>query len=184
MCAFLITGLMSSFFAKKKKVHFLVVLVLSLAMETLTHNCSTGDVFHATVSRLSALAVSTGIVLKHFTTVHIPQAINLPYQPLLIKPIFSVLAHAEKQFPVFQRYFTTVFSCSCTQETCDWECSRSQIFSNYSKLLLILLLSRKAYLIDFVYQRKRIILANLKFLFDRGDICKGNINRRLYIVNR
>ena len=29
---------------------------------------------------------------------HIPQATNIPYQPLLIKPIFSVLAHAEKQF--------------------------------------------------------------------------------------
>ena len=27
---------------------------------------------------------------------HIPQAKNIPYQPLLIKPIFSVLAHAEK----------------------------------------------------------------------------------------
>ena len=35
-------------------------------------------------------------VAKH----HIPQATNMPYQPLLIKPIFSVLelAHAEKQF--------------------------------------------------------------------------------------
>ena len=29
---------------------------------------------------------------------HIPQATNISYQPLLIKPIFSVLAHAEKQF--------------------------------------------------------------------------------------
>ena len=29
---------------------------------------------------------------------HIPQATNIPYQPLLIKPIFSVLTHAEKQF--------------------------------------------------------------------------------------
>ena len=27
---------------------------------------------------------------------HIPQATYIPYQPLLIKPIFSVLAHAEK----------------------------------------------------------------------------------------
>ena len=26
------------------------------------------------------------------------QATNIPYQPLLIKPIFSVLANAEKQF--------------------------------------------------------------------------------------
>ena len=31
---------------------------------------------------------------------HIPQAKDIPYQPLLIKPIhvFNVLAHAEKQF--------------------------------------------------------------------------------------
>ena len=28
---------------------------------------------------------------------HIPKAKNIPYQPLLIKPVFSVLAHAEKQ---------------------------------------------------------------------------------------
>ena len=28
----------------------------------------------------------------------IPQATNIPYQPLLIKPIFSILAHTEKQF--------------------------------------------------------------------------------------
>ena len=29
---------------------------------------------------------------------HIPQATNIPYQTLLIKPIFSVLACAEKVF--------------------------------------------------------------------------------------
>ena len=29
---------------------------------------------------------------------HIPQATNIPYQPFLIKLIFSVLAQAEKQF--------------------------------------------------------------------------------------
>ena len=29
---------------------------------------------------------------------NIPQATNIPHQPLLIKPIFSVLGHAEKQF--------------------------------------------------------------------------------------
>ena len=36
----------------------------------------------------------------------IPQAKNIPYQPLLIKPIFSVFAHVGKQFfskLVFQR---------------------------------------------------------------------------------
>ena len=30
-------------------------------------------------------------------THHILQAINIPYQPLLIKPIFSLLANAEKK---------------------------------------------------------------------------------------
>ena len=41
---------------------------------------------------------------------HIPQAKNIPYQPLLIKPIFSVLAYAEKQLfskLVFQYQFVT-----------------------------------------------------------------------------
>ena len=41
---------------------------------------------------------------------HIPQAKNIPYQPLLIKPIFSVLAYTEKQrFSklVFQYQFVT-----------------------------------------------------------------------------
>ena len=38
----------------------------------------------------------------------IPQAKNISYQPLLIKPIFSVLAYTEKQFfktslPVFDK---------------------------------------------------------------------------------
>ena len=33
--------------------------------------------------------------------VYIPQATNIPYQPLLIKPIFSVLAHAKKNKTVF-----------------------------------------------------------------------------------
>ena len=39
-----------------------------------------------------------GLTLLTSAKHHIPQATNTPYQPLLIKPIFSVLAHAEKQF--------------------------------------------------------------------------------------
>ena len=39
-----------------------------------------------------------GLTLETLAKHHIPQAINIPYQPLLIKPIFSVLAQAEKQF--------------------------------------------------------------------------------------
>ena len=39
-----------------------------------------------------------GLTLEMSATHHIPQATNMPYQPLLIKPIFSVLAHAEKGF--------------------------------------------------------------------------------------
>ena len=38
--------------------------------------------------------LTLGTSAKH----HIPQATNIPYQPLLIKPILNVLAHAEKQF--------------------------------------------------------------------------------------
>ena len=39
-----------------------------------------------------------GLTLKTSAKHHIPQATNIPYQPLLTKLIFSVLAHAEKQF--------------------------------------------------------------------------------------
>ena len=38
-----------------------------------------------------------GLTLETSAKRHIPQATNIPYQPLLIKPIFSVLAHAERQ---------------------------------------------------------------------------------------
>ena len=38
-----------------------------------------------------------GLTLKTSAKHHIPQAKNIQYQPLLIKPIFSVLAHAEKK---------------------------------------------------------------------------------------
>ena len=39
-----------------------------------------------------------GLMLETSAKHHIPQAKNILYQPLLIKPIFSILAHAEKQF--------------------------------------------------------------------------------------
>ena len=35
-----------------------------------------------------------GLTLETSAKHHIPQATNIPYQPLLIKPIVSVLAHA------------------------------------------------------------------------------------------
>ena len=52
-----------------------------------------------------------GLTLETSAKHHIPQATNIPYQPLLIKPISSVLAHAEKQFfskLVFQCYIIVV----------------------------------------------------------------------------
>ena len=49
-----------------------------------------------------------GLTLETSAKHHIPQATNIPYQPLLIKPIFSVLAHAEKQF-----FSKLVFECCC-----------------------------------------------------------------------
>ena len=39
-----------------------------------------------------------GLELETPAIHHISQATNIPYQPLLIKPIFSVLAHAENSF--------------------------------------------------------------------------------------
>ena len=51
-------------------------------------------------SRLTYKTVCSdeGLMLKMSAKHHIPQATNIPYQTLLIKPIISVLAHAEKQF--------------------------------------------------------------------------------------
>ena len=49
-------------------------------------------------SRLVRLVCSDeGLTLETSAKYHIPQATNIPYQPLLVKPIFSVLAHAKKQ---------------------------------------------------------------------------------------
>ena len=56
--------------------------------------------------RWSKACSDEGLMLETSAKHHTPQAKNIPYQPLLIKPIFSVLAHAEKVFfktslPVF-----------------------------------------------------------------------------------
>ena len=48
----------------------------------------------------TTISSDEGLTLETSAKHHIPQAKNIPYQPLLIKPIFSVLAHAEKN-PVF-----------------------------------------------------------------------------------
>ena len=39
-----------------------------------------------------------GLMLETSATHQIPQAKNIPYQPLLIKPVFSLLANEEKRF--------------------------------------------------------------------------------------
>ena len=39
-----------------------------------------------------------GLTLETLATNQIPQAKNIPYQPLLIKPIFYLLANEEKRF--------------------------------------------------------------------------------------
>ena len=38
-----------------------------------------------------------GLTVETSATHHIPQAKNIPYQPLLIKPVFNLLAKAEKK---------------------------------------------------------------------------------------
>ena len=43
---------------------------------------------------------------------HTPQAKNIPCQPLLIKPIFSVLAHAEKTVFFFKTGLPVFITCS------------------------------------------------------------------------
>ena len=63
---------------------------------------------------------------------HIPQATNIPYQPLLIKPIFSVLTHAEKQF-----FSKLVFQCLFIQYT--------QLFQKRSSHLLCILRAHLAH---------------------------------------
>ena len=68
--------------------------------------------------------VACGILFgaKH----HIQQATNIPYQPLLIKLIFSVLAHTEKQFfskIVFQCFYIRLFFTSTLNRSYLQQCN-------------------------------------------------------------
>ena len=63
-----------------------------------------------------------GLTLEMSAKHHIPQAKNMPYQPLLTKPIFSVLTHEEKQLfskLVFQRLdiVSQLLFCKLTHHT-------------------------------------------------------------------
>ena len=53
--------------------------------------CSTSD-----LAAGNAVRSDEGLTLEMSAKHQIPRAKNIPYQPLLIKTIFSVLAHAEK----------------------------------------------------------------------------------------
>ena len=50
----------------------------------------------------SPVCSDEGLTLETSAKHHILQATNIPYQPLLIKLIFSVLAHEEKNFVFFK----------------------------------------------------------------------------------
>ena len=50
----------------------------------------------SSVSPSSEQIANEGLTLETSATHHIPQAKNIPYQPLLIKPVFSLLANGEK----------------------------------------------------------------------------------------
>ena len=53
----------------------------------------------ADVSSVSpSSALTKDLTLETSAKNHIRQAKNIPYQPLLIKSIFGILTHAEKQF--------------------------------------------------------------------------------------
>ena len=59
----------------------------------------------------------------HKNDTFLKEASNIPYQPLLIKPVFSVLAHAEKQVfskLVFQYIFIIVIYCTHVIIKCRW----------------------------------------------------------------
>ena len=51
--------------------------------------------------RALAVCSDEGLTLETSAKHYIPQAKTYHNQPLLIKPIFNVLAHAEKKTPVF-----------------------------------------------------------------------------------
>ena len=48
------------------------------------------------VADVSSVCSDEGLTLETPATHYIPQAKNISYQPLLIKPIFSLLANVEK----------------------------------------------------------------------------------------
>ena len=45
---------------------------------------------------------------KSIVTYQIPQAKNIPYQPLLIKPVFSLLTNTEKVYSFFSKIIVQV----------------------------------------------------------------------------
>ena len=69
------------------------------------------DVSSVSPSSERLLCSDEGLTLETSPKRHIPQATNIPYQPLLIKPIFSVLAHAEKQ-SFFKTSLPVLYICS------------------------------------------------------------------------
>ena len=59
---------------------------------------------------LNFICSDEGLTLETSATHFIPQANNIPYQPLLIKPVFSLLAKAEKQFLFSKLVFKCKYS--------------------------------------------------------------------------
>ena len=61
----------------------------------MNQSSSSGKLWEA-LNSLKSRKADEGLTLEMSATHHIQQAQNMPYQPLLIKPVFSLLAHAEK----------------------------------------------------------------------------------------
>ena len=74
-----------------------------------------------------------GLTLEMLAKHHIPQAKNITYQPLLIKPVFSVLAHAETQF-----FSKLVFQCLLHEELTLVHMRSRFTFTDCTKLSYIL----------------------------------------------
>ena len=89
------------------------------------------------VSDVSSVSLSSeqteGLTLETAATHYIPQAKNIPYQPLLIKPIFSLLANAEK---------TVLFKTSLPKfgELCETLCKMVSCDNNMSPAVYLVLL--------------------------------------------
>ena len=58
-----------------------------------------------------------------------PQAKNIPYQPLLIKPIFNLLTNAEKN----RVFFKTVFLCLLNTYRLRWAISAGSGISSHHR---------------------------------------------------